>query len=253
MAHETDPIHEEAKALLRTRRYGTLATASAKHDQWPFASIMPYGLMANGSPIIYVAGIAEHTKNLKANPRASLFVHPEAKADEDIQTHARLTLMVEAKPVDRDQSADAWARYLCRLPDAQGYTRAHDFELWQLEPVRARYIGGFGRIYWLERDAVTWNPTQDGLQSSAQGIIDHMNDDHEDAMQLLWKVHFGDQPGSVKMVAVDQFGFDVKNDKTQRRFEFKEPATGENIRALMVDLVKDARSRTPATAEAPSA
>ena len=248
MNSEIDLVNTEAQALLRAQRFGTLATASAKHDQWPFASVMPYGFMADGAPVIYIAGIAEHTRNLKANPRASLFVHPDIPANEDAQTHARLTLMVEAEHVSKDATDDAWARYVCRLPDAQGYTKAHDFELWRLKPVRARYIGGFGRIYWLEAAAFVLEPERDALVDAAAGIVEHMNDDHRDAMSLLCEVHFNETPSAVEMTGVDQYGFDVRTDRYRRRFEFSEPATPDSVRRLMVELVHQARAAQSAPA-----
>ena len=250
MASATDSLNAEAYALLRSRRFGTLASASAKYDGWPFASVMPYGFLPDGAPVIYVATIAEHTRNLKADPRASLFVHPDPAGSEDIQTHARLALMIEAKKIDANEADDAWARYLCRLPDAKDYKKTHDFELWRLEPVRGRYIGGFGRIHWLEREAFIHDPTKDALRESADGIVSHMNEDHRDAMSLLCQVHFGETPSSVEMVGVDQFGFDVYADDQRRRFEFSEPATTDSIRPLMVALVHEARARQSATTPA---
>ncbi len=242
MTSEMDLVNAEAVALLRRQRFGTLSTASARHEQWPFASIMPYGFLPDGAPVIYVAGIAEHTANLKANPRASLFVHPDIPAGDDAQVHARLTLMVEARPIAKDDADDAWARYVCRLPEAQGYVKAHDFELWRLAPIRARYIGGFGRIYWLERTAFVVNPAHDALAPEAAGIIEHMNDDHRDAMALLCEVHFKDTPERVEMVGVDQFGFDVVTERHRRRFEFSVPAEPASVRQLMVELVHAARA-----------
>ena len=242
MTADIDSVNQEALALLRRRRFGTLATASARHEQWPFASIMPYGFMADGSVIIYVANIAEHTANLKANPRASLFVHPDVPEGDDAQVHARLTLMVQAQPVDPEAAADAWARYVCRLPDARGYVKAHEFELWCLRPVRARYIGGFGRIYWLDKSAFTHDPAQDALRESAAGIVEHMNDDHRDAMALLCETHFKHAPETVEMVGVDQFGFDVLADQRRWRFEFSETATSDSVRRLMVEMVHAARA-----------
>ena len=242
MTSNRESVHAEAVALLRGQRFGTLATASARHEQWPFASIMPYGFLSDGAPVIYVAGIAEHTANLKANPRASLFVHPEIPAADDAQVHARLTLMVEARPVPDHEVDDAWARYVCRLPEAQGYVKAHDFELWRLKPFRARYIGGFGRIYWLAPEAFTVDPAMDALSEDADGIISHMNEDHRDAMALLCEVHFNDPPQQVEMVGVDQFGFDVMTERQRRRFEFSAPAGPESVRRLMVELVHAARA-----------
>ena len=34
--------------------------------------------------------------------------------------------------------------------DSRDYHRTHDFAYYRLEPARARWIGGFGRIAWIE-------------------------------------------------------------------------------------------------------
>src|SRR5207245_6921048 len=53
---------------------GTLATHSALHPGWPFASVMPYALTADGSPLFLISGMALHTQNVIADARASLLV-----------------------------------------------------------------------------------------------------------------------------------------------------------------------------------
>ena len=46
-----------------------------------------------------------------------------------------------------------------------------------------RYIGGFGRMSWVNES--DWKGAEaDPLAPFAQGIIDHMNDDHADIMVL---------------------------------------------------------------------
>src|SRR5437868_2615907 len=68
-----EPSHaERVKTLLVSERVATLATQSAKHPGWPFASVMPYALDTDASPIFLISGMAIHTQNLLADPRASL-------------------------------------------------------------------------------------------------------------------------------------------------------------------------------------
>src|SRR5687768_15780503 len=65
---------ERVRTLLQQERIGTLATNSRQHPGFPFASVMPYALVANGAPLFLISSMAIHTQNLVADPRASLLV-----------------------------------------------------------------------------------------------------------------------------------------------------------------------------------
>src|SRR2546430_8139969 len=65
---------ERVRTLLETERIGTLATHSVLHPGWPFASVMPYALTPDGSPLFLISGMALHTQNVIADARASLLV-----------------------------------------------------------------------------------------------------------------------------------------------------------------------------------
>lgn len=41
---------------------------------YPFGSVAPYGLLDDGTPGLCISTLAEHTRNLGADGRASLFV-----------------------------------------------------------------------------------------------------------------------------------------------------------------------------------
>src|SRR5437879_12351747 len=59
------------RALLAAERHAVLATLSASRDGWPFASVAPYALSADGEPLLLLSDLAEHTRNVRADPRAS--------------------------------------------------------------------------------------------------------------------------------------------------------------------------------------
>jgi len=65
---------EEVWRLIRAERNGVLCTLSKKMAGWPFGSITPYALTDSADPLIMISDIAEHTRNLKADARASLLV-----------------------------------------------------------------------------------------------------------------------------------------------------------------------------------
>jgi hypothetical protein len=237
---------KSALELLRRRPHGVLGTLSRTSEGAPFGSVAPYALDRFGAPLVYVAGIAEHTRNLKADPRVSLLVHDEVPDGQDIQTCARLCVMGTAAPVAEAEAEDAWARYRARLPAADGYRRTHDFSLWRLEPARLRWIGGFGEIFWLRPDDFRLRPEADPLHDHVRGIVDHMNEDHVDAIQTFYEVAHGTRPEAPRMVGIDTFGMDFEDELGRLRVDFATPATPESVRMEVIDALERARARLPA-------
>ena len=80
------------RALLENERSGVLATLSARRDGWPFASVAPYALTEAGEPLLLLSRLAEHTRNLQADARASLLVQDHASLT-DPQAGARITIL----------------------------------------------------------------------------------------------------------------------------------------------------------------
>nr|MBF0684076.1 HugZ family protein [Pseudomonas sp.] len=155
---------KNARQLLLKEYRGVLSTHSVKMPGFPFGSVVPYCLDAHGWPLILISRIAQHTRNLQAEGKCSLLVGE--RAAEDVQAAGRLTVLAEARPLADPQAIDAAAlRYYRYFPEAQDYHRVHDFDFWVLQPVRWRYIGGFGSIHWLD-DVALANPfaAGDGAQ-----------------------------------------------------------------------------------------
>ena len=70
-----EPSHaERVRTLVSLSTVATLSTLSPKHAGFPFGSLMPYALDSEGRPLFLISNMAMHTQNLKADPRASLFV-----------------------------------------------------------------------------------------------------------------------------------------------------------------------------------
>ena len=80
---------EEARNLLRRARTGTLATFNAD-DGTPYASLVNLATDVRGCPLILVSTLAWHTRNLQADPRASVMV-AEIPPDGDALTGPRVT------------------------------------------------------------------------------------------------------------------------------------------------------------------
>lgn len=160
---------QQVKTHLEGGRVGILSTilTNERAVGFPFGSVTPYALNEEGWPMLVLAGIAQHTRNLKADGRASLIVCEEGRGG-DAQAGWRVTVLgrawrllaaapaAGAAPTDRVVGAAALAaakaRYVKRVPTAAGYfgDGSHGFGLWVIEPVTYRYIAGFGGIHWVE-------------------------------------------------------------------------------------------------------
>src|ERR1700721_834356 len=86
----------EGRQLLRAARSGCIAT-SAKGQ--PFASLVTPACMPDGSLLMLLSRLSEHTRHLAADPHCSVMVSGEAVA-ENPQTTPRVTVTGVAEVVD---------------------------------------------------------------------------------------------------------------------------------------------------------
>lgn len=230
---------KEARALLLEASQGVLSTLSKDMAGYPFGSVAPYCLDEKGRPLFLISEIAQHTKNLRADARCSLIV---IAGGEDIQATARLTLVGECEPVpaaDVDAAAERYYRY---FPESRDYHRTHDFSFFRLEAQRCRFIGGFGRIHWLDADSVLLANPFPGEREA--GIVGHMNDDHADALR-----HYCQQAGMVVaegvspvMAGIDAEGMHLRLGQRLVRFVFAAPvATPLEARETLVAMARAGR------------
>ena len=126
----------DARQLLRAHRYGALSTLSKKFDGHPFGSITPYLVDHDGSLLILISALAEHTKNIQHDPRVSLITHNQE--DAHIQTQGRITLVGSAALEPKRELAGK--RYLRYFSEAQTYYDMPDFQFYRIVPQALRYI-----------------------------------------------------------------------------------------------------------------
>ena len=226
----------EARLMLRAHRYGVLSTLSKKFDGFPFGSITPYLVDHDGSLLILISTLAEHTKNILQKPRVSLITHNQL--DSHIQTQGRVTVVgnAELEP-DREK---AGTRYLQYFPEAQSYFTMHDFSFYRIRPVAIRYIGGFGRIRWVDMENYTAQPYP--LIEQESGVIEHMNSDHRDTMRNYCMHYHQYAALDVTMLGIDQDGFDVRADDKMLRFDFEQlVADAQQARSALVEMARTAK------------
>ena len=234
---------DAVRRLLRAESQAVLSTLSAARRGWPFASLTAFALSCQGEPILLLAGIAQHTRNIAADPRSCLFVQDRAAA-EDPQASARATLLGHVRRAEPEELEDVRARYLARHPQAESYFAQHDFGLYLHTVDEVRFIGGFGIVGWIPGRAVLFDPADDPLAPDVGALLKHVNDDHAEALALLCRAR-GRAGDSARMVGLDGYGFDVQGpDAGRLRFDFGVPAaTPEEVRERFIALVRSERLR----------
>jgi putative heme iron utilization protein len=227
---------QDARRCLRAHRSGVLATLSAKLGGYPFGSIVPFVLDRDCRPVILISALAEHTRNLAADARASLIVHDYA---DDVQAGTRLTLVGDAARLADDTGVRD--RYLRQFPAARELLALGDFSFWAITPKRLLFIRGFGRIDWI--DAAALAPPANTLAEAEDEIVAHMNADHTVALADYCRHYHGVTPVAVEMTGIDCDGFDVRADGRWLRFEFPEAVTNAGkAREALVAMARAART-----------
>lgn len=133
--------------LLHSAPASTLATQSIQMPGYPYATVVPNVLDEQHRPILLISALAEHTKNLLADPKVSISINESGITN--VQDGQRLTLVGDAERFEPDQALIT--RYLRYVPAAEQYL-ALDFMFFRIRPKRLRYIGGVGKMGWVEAE-----------------------------------------------------------------------------------------------------
>ena len=214
--------------------FGVLSTISVDVPGYPFGSVTPYCADDQGRPILYISYIAQHTRNIMADSRVSLTVVENRLNTDDVQAQGRITCIGDARPIE-EHAHRIRERYFRYFPQSRQYEATHDFAFFRLDLVRVRYIGGFGRIFWVEpKDFMVPNPFS--AEQEAR-IVDHMNNDHAEAL----KQYTGGVAAT--MIGIDSEGFDVLTHTGKQRISFDQPIhTIEEARQALVAMARQSRT-----------
>ena len=240
------PTHaERARTLVAGIPTGTLCTLAHEPEGYPYGSFVTVAF-DNGNPVFLISGLAEHTKNLERDPRASLLVAESGSADP--LANGRVTLLGPCTRVE-GKGGSARDAFLAAHPNASYYADFRDFgsggSTWLQFGTLAATGGCPGSI------GPTGSPPN-RIRSARRpaGIIAHMNADHADALVLYCKAFSkATDTTAATMTGVDRYGFEMsaKTSDGPRpvRLAFATPvSTPEEVRAAMVSMVKDARRLT---------
>lgn len=238
---------ERARTLAAGRVNATLATVAREPAGTPFASVAPFGIDEDGRPVLCLSEMAEHTQNLRLDPRCSLLVSEVVDDGADPLAAGRVTLLGHTAVVaDFDRDA-ARVAHLAGNPHASYYVDFGDFNLWRIEVESIRFVGGYGRMSWV--DAEAWAAARpDPVADQSDGAIEHLNDDHADSLLLIARVTGGrTDASSASAIGLDRYGLDLlaHGERGTGRVRVPWPtevSSGPDIRTASVALVRAARA-----------
>ena len=237
---------EQARTLASKMSTATLCTMSVDPAGFPYGSFVTY-VIHEGDPIFLISALAEHTKNLLKSSKASLLI---AEAGEgNPLALGRVTLVGECTKMPDYEREAAKESFLSKHESAAFYVDFKDFSFFRLKVEAIRYIGGFGRMSWVE--STDWLQAEpDPISPYGKGIIEHMNDDHRDAMVLMCKtMSKAVDTMDAEMTGVDRYGFEMsaitEDGPRPIRLAFEnEVLDADDVRRELVDMVKIARNTT---------
>jgi putative heme iron utilization protein len=235
MAGETADTGTLARRLIRNRDRAALGT---NFDGWPYVSLVIAACDIDASPLLLLSDLAQHTRNIVANPAVSLLFDGTGEFPDPL-TGPRLTVLGRAERCDDPRAA---ARFAARHPSSAGYAGFADFHLYRVEIERGHLVAGFGRISWVEQSELKFAAEASALAAAEPEIVEHMNADHADAVALYAEKLLGRQGAGWRMTGIDPEGLDLRLDGETARLDFDRTVlTPAQARAVLVELAQAAR------------
>ena len=227
----------QARGLMRRCERAALATAlTTPSGIWPYGSLVLAACEQDGSPLLLLSALAEHTKNLARDANASLLFDGTSGHDDPL-TGARATVLGTLAPVADVQSRE---RFLRRHPSARAYAGFADFHLFRMSVTRAHLVAGFGRIDWIEATDLLFAAETSWLHEAEHEILEHMNRDHAAAVELYAARLLGLPGTGWQITGVDPEGFDLRRGGAVARLDF--PASVADLSAVQKSFAALAQS-----------
>jgi heme iron utilization protein len=222
------------RLLARRCTRGALATSLTGA---PYASLVLVTVDHDATPLLLLSDLAQHSRNIAFDPRVSLLL--DATQDHpDPLTGPRLTLLGQAGPSDDPRGL---ARFVAHHPTSAVYAGFRDFRLYRVAVERGHLVAGFGRIDWIDGGDYLFAGGAGALAAAETSILDHMNNDHADAIGLYANRLLGREGAGWRMTGIDPEGIDLRREGETARLDFAAPVTApiltpDAARAALVQL-----------------
>jgi putative heme iron utilization protein len=230
-----------ARSLLRRSRQGALATLTPGSGD-PYCSLVNVASHPDGSPILLISRLALHTRNLLGDARLSLML--DERVEDDPLEGSRIMLAGLAEQASGEDVAILRRRYLNAHPSSEVFVNFKDFSFFRIRPTGAHLVAGFGRIVDLKPEQFLTD-ISDGasLLEAEQGVLDHMNADHHEAMNLYATKLLGAKSADWRCTGCDPEGIDLQAGSITLRLDFpRRIVTPAALRQMLKQFADQARA-----------
>ncbi len=235
---------EEARTLVSTMSVASLATVGERGDPW--CSLVVYGPLADGNPVLLVSTDSEHGRNLQRDPRASMAINDPTVSGDPLD-RARITLAGRVARPEGAAAEEALDAHCAAIPGARLYAGWDDQLLLVLEVRRVRWVGGLARTDALTRDEYG-AAEPDPAAPVAAKVAAQINKDHPEGLLVIAR-EFAGARGAVSAfcTGIDRYGIDLSctgaGQSAAARAPFDEPLqAAADVRPAALELVRRAKA-----------
>ena len=119
------------------------------------ASLLPYAARPDYAAVyVQASGLARHSRGLQPGARVGVLIHENDEPEADPLQTKRMAVQATVTVLDRESDAFAPARdlFVARFPGAEMTLSLGDFNLYELQFGRGRYVAGFAQAFNLGTD-----------------------------------------------------------------------------------------------------
>jgi putative heme iron utilization protein len=140
----------QQEAINFRREFDAVTLSTTSPAGMPDASYAPCLLDSEGRCHILISQLAQHTKNLRSHPIASLMWIEDKAASGNAFARRRLILQCKAENIKRDSTE--WDHILGQMEELHGKTvqvlaDLPDFMLFRFDAIEGNYIRGFAQAH----------------------------------------------------------------------------------------------------------
>ena len=228
-AAEPTPPAQIARRLMRLARTAAMATLAPETGA-PLTTLVGIASDEDGAPLLLLSSLAAHSKNLAADPRASILIGAPAVRGDPLNV-ARVTLNGRLEPAQTPRRRE---RYLQRNPKSKLMMGLRDFQIFRLEISGVHYNGGFGLAGPMTRDDFLLAGDFSGLVAGEADLLAEAQRQSAALARALGVSATGAPP---RVIGLDAAGLDLTARGKPSRIDWPELAlTPEAWRAQLAAL-----------------
>ncbi len=224
-----------ARMLLRQADRAAFGTLLADQGR-PYVSLVGIATDIDGTPILLLSRLAEHTRAILKSPQGSLLIDGTAGFSNP-QQGPRVTVVGQLMPSHDERLR---RRFLARHPSAALYAGFGDFSFYALVVERMHWVGGFGRAQWLTPRPACDAPAAQAFDAALPELQAALEREQADLLGRIARRRLKKRSRDWRLVGIDPDGCDLAGGKTVRRLSFDEPLVSpDGVIPALTDLVRN--------------